>query len=121
MLVAGLVLALVAVLVVFVSEATARGNLGINGMLGLRFGAMMTSEAAWQAGHRAARVPLDIGGALLFVAGILVMALPLSDDALGSVVLGAVGVLVLLVAVGAVRASRAANRTLLETGDDERY
>lgn len=52
----------------------------------------MPSDEAWEAGHRAARVPMNIGGVVLFIAGILIIALPLS----GVIVGVSMGVMLLL-------------------------
>ncbi|AWB86067.1 SdpI family protein [Mycetocola zhujimingii] len=119
MFMAGMVLAFCAVLIVFVSESAARGHLGMNGMMGLRFGSLMSSDDAWEAGHRAARVPINIGAGVLFLAGILVIVMPLSDTAKGITVGVSMGIMLLLIAAGAFAASRAADRVVLEAWDPQ--
>lgn len=112
--IAGIVLVLTGILIVGAAEATARGRLGINGMIGIRFGALLMSDRAWHLGHRAARLPLDLAGAVLAVAGVLVLILPISDGAIGALVLASAVVTLALLIVGAVIANREANRVLVE-------
>jgi hypothetical protein len=115
--IAGIVIVLAGIIVVGAAEATARGRLGINGLVGIRFGALLMSDRAWHLGHRAARVPLDFAGAVLVLAGVLVLTLPISDEAAGTLVLISSVVTIALLVLGAVIASREANRVL---GEDDR-
>jgi hypothetical protein len=112
--IAGIVLVLAGLVIVVAAEATARGRLGINGLIGIRFGALLMSDRAWHLGHRAARVPLDLAGAVLVVAGVLVLSLPVSDEAVGALVLTSSVVTIALIVLGAVIANREANRVLVE-------
>jgi uncharacterized membrane protein len=114
--IAGIVLVIAGLVIVVAAEATARGPLGINGMIGIRFGALLMSDRAWHLGHRAARVPLDLAGVVLVVSGVLVLTLPISDEAVGTLVLTSSVVTIALVVLGAVIASREANRVL---GEDD--
>jgi len=118
MLISGIVLMLAAILVVGVSEAAARGRLGINGFAGIRFGSLMLSERAWREGHRAARVPMLVAGAALFAAGLVAATGALGADATGAVVIGAMVVTLAVVAVAAFVASRVADRVLVEDAHD---
>jgi hypothetical protein len=116
--IAGTVLILAGTLIVAAAESTASGRLGINGMIGIRFGALMMSDRAWHLGHRAGRIPLDLAGVILVLTGVLVWMLPVPDDALGIVVVfGAIASLGMLT-LGAVLASREANRVLREDDPD---
>jgi len=112
MLIAGIILMLAGVLVVAVSEAAARGRLGVNSMAGIRTYAVMKSEEAWTAGHMAARLPVGAAGLVMFLAGAATAILPLDGNVTSVLVLATSALAVLLVIVGAVVANRAANRTL---------
>lgn len=100
----------VSLVLVVVTAAAAGGAIHANGLVGLRTPTLMSSEAAWRAGHRAAlRVVLPAGLALAAVAGGLAWLSPWSDEVdgvLGAVLLGAVvlvGVVALVVAQHAAR------------------
>lgn len=98
----------VGVLLAFTAEATARGRLGLNSFMGLRFGYLVASDEAWYAGHRAARIPLVLSGVVVFIAGVILMLAQPNDNAANVVVGVAMGVLLLLVIVAAVIGNRAA-------------
>lgn len=93
--------------------AAARGRLGVNHLAGIRFAHVMASPAAWQAGHRAALVPVTVACALaVATAVVLVVAGGLSDGAQGAWIVGSMVVLLVGVLVGAWRADRAARAVL---------
>ncbi|MEC5185154.1 hypothetical protein RCH12_002630 [Cryobacterium sp. MP_3.1] len=117
MIVSGIVLMLGGILVAAVSEAAARGRLGVNSVAGIRTRALMMSEAAWIAGHRAARIPVGLAGLVMFLTGAAVLALRPDEDTTGPLVLAAAAVAVVLVLIGAAVATPAAHRAL-ELGDD---
>jgi hypothetical protein len=114
--IAGIVLLLAGIIVVGAAEATASGRLGINGLVGIRFGALLMSDRAWHLGHRAARLPLDLAGGVLALAGVLVLTLPISEEATGIFVLVSSVLVIALLILAAVIASREANRVL---GEDD--
>ena len=113
MLVAGIVLVLVGVLVVVITELAASGRLGINSIAGLRFGAMLASDEGWTVGHRAARVPLDLAGVALVIAGLIYLVVPMTDGVSVLVVIGAMVFTLAMVAIAAVVGNRAATQVLL--------
>jgi len=115
--IAGVVLIVAGIVVVWGAEVTASGRLGINGLIGLRFGALLMSDRAWHLGHRAARVPIDLAGAFLILTGILVLTLDLPEDAVGILVIfGAIAALAMII-LGSVLGSREANRVLGEDNE----
>lgn len=95
-------------------ESAARGTTGINQWVGIRVGYVTQSPQAWKAGHRAARWPTHCGTALFAGAGILVLAVPMSDEAAGGIGIGASLVLLGMLGFGAVRANRAAAATVVQ-------
>jgi uncharacterized membrane protein len=112
MIIAAIVLMLGGILVAAVSEAAARGRLGINHVAGIRTRAVMMSEEAWTAGHRAARIPIGLAGLVTFLAGAGVLALRPDPETTGPYVLAATVAAVVLVLIGAAVATPAANRAL---------
>ncbi|MET4052580.1 hypothetical protein ABID81_001950 [Frigoribacterium sp. PvP054] len=89
--------------------AAARGRLGVNHVAGIRFDHVLASPEAWQAGHRAALVPVTVGCALAVVtATVPVVARGLSEGAQGAWIVGSTIVLLVGVLGGAWRADRAA-------------
>jgi len=115
MIVAGVVAVLGAVVIVGVVEAAARGRLGVNQLAGIRIPSVMASDAAWVAGHRAARPLTWIGGLVFAVAGAIAATAPasgLAADAVGAVF--GVGVAIALVCV--VSAAFAARSAALRVG-----
>lgn len=119
MVISGIVFMLGGILVTAVNEAAASGRLGVNSVAGIRTRALMMSEAAWTAGHRAARIPMGLAGLVMFLAGAAILTLRLDGDSTGPLVLAAAAAAVLLVLVGAAMATPAANRTLVHTDEDE--
>lgn len=89
--------------------AAARGRLGVNHLAGIRFAHVMASPEAWQAGHRAALVPVAVGCALAVVAAVVpVVATGLPAGARGAWIVGSTIALLVGVLGGAWRADRAA-------------
>jgi uncharacterized membrane protein len=100
-----------AVLVVAMTRAAARGRLPANGLLGIRTPATQRSDTAWRAGHRAA-FPVVTWGGLVVLFGalaVLVGAVPsaFTPETAGLVLIALEGIVVV---VGAVVADRAARR-----------
>ena len=87
--------------------------MGTNSLIGIRVGWVPSSDAAWLAGHRAARIPTHAAAAVFVVMGVFMLVFRGPDEApLGlSVVAGSLLVLG-LVLTGAVRANRAAYRVV---------
>lgn len=119
MIVSSVVLMLCGILVAAVSEAAARGRLGVNSVAGIRTRALMMSEEAWTAGHKAARIPIGLAGLILFLAGVATLMLRLDEDTTGTLVLVSAAATVLLVLIGAVVATPAAHRALDRTDADD--
>ena len=109
------------ILVAAVSEAAARGRLGINSVAGIRTRALMMSDEAWTAGHKAARIPIGLAGLVVFVAGAATLLLRLDEDTTRTLVLAAASAALLLVLIGAAVATPAANRALVPADEDERH
>ena len=65
---AAYIIAAAMLLVVVVTQLAASGMIRRNGFVGLRIPPTMASEAAWVAGHRAARAPSWIGFVLVAIA-----------------------------------------------------
>lgn len=84
-----------------------QGRLPRNRIIGIRIPATMRSDAAWDAGHRAAAGPTGIGGGIAVLAALGVVAAGL--DLIGWVI-AAIGLVAVLAsaAVATVAASRAA-------------
>ena len=85
----GIVLILVGLVLSWAAEATARGRLGVNALVGIRVGYVTASPEAWLAGHRAGRLATHAAAAVFALAGILVLALDLSEDEAGWIIIGA--------------------------------
>jgi uncharacterized membrane protein len=119
MILAGWILLLAGLLIVFASESAARGHLGLNSIVGLRFGYILVSDEAWLAGHRAARIVLDIAGSIFVVTGVLVLMLPLPENTMGAIVLASAVGVVLLVVVAGIIGNRAARAVVLEMVDTD--
>lgn len=114
MIIAGIILILSGILTVGISEAAARGTLGINSLAGIRTRAVMMSEEAWTAGHKAARWHLDAAGLVAFLAGAALVTLPLDESTTGPWALASAVLIVVLVVLGAIVATPAANRALVD-------
>ncbi|TFD93491.1 SdpI family protein [Cryobacterium lactosi] len=121
MIISGIIFVLGGILVVAVNEAAARGRLGVNSVAGIRTRAVMMSEAAWTAGHRAARIPMGLAGLVMVLTGAAILLLRLDGDTIGPLVLASAAAAVLLVLVGATMATPAANRALVHSEEDERH
>jgi hypothetical protein len=61
------ILAATMLLVVVVTQLAASGKIGRNGFVGIRIPPTMANDAAWTAGHKAARIPSWIGFVLVAV------------------------------------------------------
>jgi uncharacterized membrane protein len=109
MIIASIVLMLGGILVTAISEAAASGRLGVNSVAGIRTRALMMSEEAWTAGHRAARIPVGLAGLVMALTGAAVLALRPDEDTTGPLVLAAAAAAVVLVLIGAFVATPAAN------------
>jgi len=119
MLVSAIIFMLGGILVTAISEAAATGRLGVNSVAGIRTRALMMSEAAWTAGHRAARIPMGLAGLVMFLAGAALMALRPDGNTAGPLMLAVAAVAVVLVLIGAAMATPAANRALVLADEDE--
>jgi len=115
MVIVGIVPLLTGIPLIWSVEAAARGRLGRNGWIGLRFGALMESEAAWRSGHAAARLPMWVGGLALAAGGMLAIALPVDDAVRGNIILASFCLLFAAVAIAALLGNRAARAPHLGT------
>lgn len=99
-------------LVILMMHLCASGSIARGGLAGIRTGATRASDAAWEAGHRAARPIAQVGnglGAVLGAASLLVANTVLPYlSVLGASVAVSLGSVVMAVIV----AHRAANREL---------
>ncbi|SEE91508.1 SdpI family protein [Jiangella alba] len=101
--------------IVWMARATASGRLRRNYWAGIRTQATLASDDAWLAAHRAARPATEAGGWAAVVAALAVFVVPADPEGLLAVpVLAGVGVLLVLVLVGARRGVVAAR----SVGDD---
>ena len=89
-----------------VSRRAADGRLRRNGVAGIRTRSTMRSDAAWQAGHEAARGLSDASGAVFAVSGVAAIVLRAAPLWTGAVLAGVVVAAVLLL-VAAHRAGTA--------------
>lgn len=93
--------------------AAARGRLGVNHLAGIRLQHVMASPKAWQAGHRAALVPITVTCVLTAgVAFVPVVVGGLTEGAEGAWVIGSTVVLLIGALVSAGVANRAATDVL---------
>ncbi|ROS56396.1 hypothetical protein [Frigoribacterium sp. PhB118] len=93
--------------------AAARGRLGVNHLAGIRLQHVMASPEAWQAGHRAALVPITVTCALTAGAAFVpVVVGGLTEGAQGAWVIGSTVVLLIGALVSAGVANRAAGDVL---------
>ena len=106
LLVGTLVLATAAAISV-VSRRAADGRLRRNGVAGIRTPATLRSDAAWRAGHEAARGLSDASGAVFAVTGMAALVLRPAPVWAGAVLVGATAATVLLL-LAARRAGAAA-------------
>ncbi len=65
------VIALVMLLAAVLTQAAAAGKITRNGLWGIRIPSTMASDAAWLAGHRAARLPIWVGFAAVAIGAVL--------------------------------------------------
>ena len=121
MIVSSIVFMLAGILVAALSEAAARGRLGVNPVAGIRTRALMMSEEAWTAGHKAARIPIGLAGLVMFLAGAATLMLRLDEDTTRTLVLASAAGALLLVLIGAAVATPAANRALVLADEDEQH
>lgn len=92
--------------------AAARGRLGVNHLAGIRFRHVMASPEAWQAGHRAALVPVTVGCALAVGSIVVPLVVGPSEEAIAFWAAGSMIVLLFGTLVGAWRADQAATDVL---------
>ena len=92
--------------------AAARGRLGVNHLAGIRFRHVMASPEAWQAGHRAALVPVTVGCALAVGSVVVPLVMGPSEDAMAIWAIGSMAALLFGTLVGAWRADQAATNVL---------
>lgn len=92
--------------------AAARGRLGVNHLAGIRFHHVMASPEAWQAGHRAALVPVTIGCALAVGSIVVPLVVGPTEDAIAIWAIGSMVVLLFGTLVGTWRADQAATDVL---------
>jgi hypothetical protein len=81
------ILAAAMLLVVVVTQLAATGKIGRNGFVGIRIPPTMASDAAWIAGHRAARMPSWIGFALVAVTAGVAQFIPSINGVLFAILL----------------------------------
>lgn len=83
-----------------VGRRAADGRLRRNAVAGIRIGATMRSDAAWRAGHAAARGASDVSGAVFVLTGLVGVAVRSAPWFAGVLLVGAhLGLAALLVGV----------------------
>jgi hypothetical protein len=119
MIIAGIIWALGGIVVILAVEAPASGRVGINSLMGIRFGPLLMSDRAWTVGHRAARVSTWAAGLSMLAGGLLVVFGSLTDEQ-GALVFGAgIAVLAVFVAIAARQAFVAASAELVIEQDEQ--
>jgi hypothetical protein len=111
MVVASVVLLIANVVIVAVVLLCASGHIPVNPVAGIRSRTVRASEAAWCAGHKAAR-PATVTGCLLAAALLAASLFPVGAEVESALVLAAVIMMVVSLVVGAVFANRAATAVL---------
>jgi len=81
------ILAAAMLLVVVVTQLAASGRISRNGFIGIRIPSTMTSDAAWTAGHKAARLPSWIGFALVAITAGVAQFIPEANTVLIAILL----------------------------------
>lgn len=97
----------VAVVCSQVTKAAARGDLPRSGAVGIRTGALKASDAAWEAGHRAAEPVARVLTLVVSAAAMIVIIVSIIADGGWVTVLGIVPFIIVL--VGLIPVVRAAN------------
>jgi hypothetical protein len=118
MAILGYLLLLFAVLIPAVNEASARGKLGVNPLIGIRFASVKLSGDAWKVGHAAARVPMVLAGVVFAVAGVYVLINPIRQDQLSTASLFLIAPVFVCFFAAGILADRAARAHLTATGFD---
>lgn len=113
MIIGGVIWALGGIIVIVAVEAPARGRVGINSVVGMRFGPLLLSERAWTAGHRAARQYSWLAGLAMIIGGLIVVVGALTDEQGVLVFVVSTLMLGLFTALAALRAHRAASAELV--------
>ena len=108
MIVASIVIALVAISAPLLIHACAIGRIPVNRFAGIRIPSVMSSAAAWRAGHGAALPATRVGAIAAFVLAAISFSPVLPESAQSGFVIAAAIVLVGAVIVGGVFANRAA-------------
>ncbi|MCQ2001223.1 SdpI family protein [Arthrobacter zhaoxinii] len=100
------------------AEATARGKVCVNGLIGIRTGYVTASPEAWLAGHQAARGLTHAAAAVFMVTGILTLVFDGTEGVLAvGAIAGSLGVLALILAAAS-RANHAAKRVVAAGGTE---
>lgn len=106
--ISGVLLIAAGIAISWAAEATARGQLGMNSLVGIRVGYVRHSPEAWLAGHQAARWPTHAAAGFFAACGILVLALDPSEETAGGIIIGGALAGLAAITVAAVKANRAA-------------
>jgi hypothetical protein len=118
MIIAGIVWALGGLVVIVAVEAPARGRVGINSLVGMRFGPLLLSDRAWTVGHRAARTATWAAGITMLATGLVVVFGSLTDEQ-GALAFGlSLAALVCFCTIAARRAYVAASAELVAEQDE---
>jgi hypothetical protein len=96
----GLLMVVCGAVVSLVGRRAADGRLGRNAVAGIRLSATLRSDAAWRAGHAAAKGPSDVSGAVFAATGLVAAVVRDAPWFAGVLLVGAhAGLAVLLVGV----------------------
>ncbi|QNE48237.1 hypothetical protein F1C58_15910 [Glaciihabitans sp. INWT7] len=81
MFIAPIIIAAVALIVVAITIACARGTIPVNSLAGIRLRTVMINDSTWRAGHRAALPAELIGAGATVVVALAALVVPSSDTA----------------------------------------
>ena len=104
MIIAAVVLFVVALVILGTTVLAAGGVVKRNRAVGIRIHNFLLSQAAWEAGHAAALLPVTVGGLIAIAGGLVALTRP---DSIGVVIVAFI-LLFALIAWGIIRGDRAA-------------
>lgn len=113
-----IVLLLAAIALPLVVVVCAVGRIGVNHLVGIRVRYVMASAETWQAGHRAAVIPVCVGAFIAIVLDLVGLSLPAQTSGMSTAL--ATVILVLGLSIGGFLANRVALDTLGREYEDDK-